>query len=311
VRRAESEDATIDFEPDGAHLAAPEPARPRSTAMVPAGGKSMAMVRIPMPSLMLPGAAQKVQIREREVQIREREVQIREPVLEVPPGAELMVPGTMIVVRGVKLADPKPAALAFLDDAGSPRADAYRSLRRKLAASGNPRVVGVTSAGRAEGKTTLACNLALALRESARGRVLLVEANHRAPSLAKLLGFPPPKCFLDQLARHVDDPDAPWIAAEPLPRWHVMAIDAAPNRAPLLDPVAFAAGIAQLKKADYEYIVVDSPPVLGGADGNVIADVVETTIFAALPMRSKRREMRRAVEQLEPAPVLGVVVLEA
>jgi len=239
--------------------------------------------------------------------------QIREPAAdrELARTDEPESSRARVTAQTVAAPEPIPPSLVFLADPYSPRADAYRSLRRKLASSGNPRVVGVTSAHAAEGKTTLACNLALALRESARGNVLLVEANHRAPAIARLLGFAPGPCFLHQLARHVADPGATWIAAEPLPRLHVMAIDPAAQHDPLLDPVAFAAGMARLKEEAYDHIVVDAPPVLGSADGNVIADAVEGMIFAALALRSMRKEMRKAVEQLSPAPVLGVVVLEA
>jgi len=223
---------------------------------------------------------------------------------------ELGAPRTLVTVEAVSLPDPVNPALLFLTEPYSPRADAYRALRRKLVSSGNPRVIGITSAHPGEGKTTFALNLALTLRESARGRVLLVEANHRAPSFHKLLGFLPSRCFLDQLDAHLDDPRAPWVAAEPMPKLHVMAIDPRIKHPPLLDPVAFGTGMDRLKQAGYEYILVDAPPVLGSVDCNVISDSVEGMIFSALAMKSKRKEMRRAVEQLEPAPILGAVVLD-
>jgi Mrp family chromosome partitioning ATPase len=223
---------------------------------------------------------------------------------------ELSVPRTPIKAHAVKLAEPVNPLLVTLLDAYSPSTDAYRALRRKLVAGGDPRVIGITSANPREGKTVLTLNFALALRESARGRVLVVEANLRSPIMAKMLGFDPPECFIEQLRSRLDDPRRPWIAAEPMPKLHVMAIDTRQKHEPLLDPVAFASGMDRLKQAGYDYILVDSPPVLGGMDVNVIADAMDGMIFAALPMISKRRQMRKAVEQLEPAPILGVVVLE-
>ncbi|MFT3775135.1 MAG: CpsD/CapB family tyrosine-protein kinase [Minicystis sp.] len=214
---------------------------------------------------------------------------------------ELGVPRTLVTAEAVALPEPVNPALLFLTEPYSARGDAYRALRRKLASSGNPRVIGVTSAHPGEGKTTFAANLALSLRESARGRVLLLEANHRAPSFHKLFGFMPSKCFLEQLAAHVDDPRAPWIAAEPTAKLHVMAINPKVKHEPMIDPVAFGAGMERLKQAGYEYIIVDAPPVLGSVDCNVISDSVEGMIFTALTMKSKRKEMRKAVEQLEPA----------
>ncbi len=226
-------------------------------------------------------------------------------------GDDLSVPRTQIAAHAVKLSDPPNPLLVVLTDPYSPRTDAYRTLRRKLAALPNTRVLGITSANPGEGKTVFALNLALTLRESAKSRVLVVEANLRAPIMAKLLGFETPECFLAQLKRHDEDPRAPWVVAEPLPKLHVMAIDPQLPREPLLDPVAFSTGMERLKQAGYEYVIVDSPPVLGSLDCNVISDAVDAMILTALPMKSLRRDMRKAVEQLEPAPVLGVVVLEA
>jgi Mrp family chromosome partitioning ATPase len=217
----------------------------------------------------------------------------------------------LIEVQSIKLPEKVDPQIVMLGDTYSDRADAYRTLRRKLASSGNPRTVAVTSAGAGEGKTTFAVNLALALREGARGRVLLVEANLRAPRLAKLFGFEPPACFAQQLGLHREDPVAPWIVAEALPQLHVLAIDPRAKHPPLLDSVAFTSGMDHLKRAGYEYIVLDTPPVLGSVDCNLIADAVEGMIFTSIQMRSKRAPLRKALEQIQPAPILGVVVLES
>lgn len=225
--------------------------------------------------------------------------------------SDLAIPRTMIEVHPVTLAEPVNPLLVTLAEAYSPPAEAYRTLRRKLVSTGNPRVIAITSAHPSEGKTVLTLNLAITLRSSTRGRVLVVEANLRSPCLTKMLGFNTPACFLEQVAHHADDPRLPWIAAEPLSRLHVMAVDTAIKHEPILNAVAFANAMDQLRLAGYEYILVDTPPVLGTGDVNVIADAVEGMLFAALPMKSRRREMRKAVEQLAPAPILGVVVLEA
>lgn len=233
-----------------------------------------------------------------------------------PPGSDpaedrdLAAPRAPVTVEAVTLGAAIPPPLVLLTAPNSAPADALRALRRKLASSGDPRVIGVTSARAGEGKTTFAINLALTLRESARGRVLLIEANHRAPGLARMLGITPSACFLQQIAARAEDPRAPWIAAEPMAKLHVMALDPRVKHEPRLDPVAFGSGMERLKQAGYEYIIVDAPAVLGSVDCNVISDSVDGMILTSLTMRSLRREMRKAVEQIAPATILGVVVME-
>jgi Mrp family chromosome partitioning ATPase len=171
-------------------------------------------------------------------------------------------------------------------------------------------VVAITSAGPKEGKTTSAINLALALRDGARGKVLLIDANLRAPGIANLLGFEPPDCFSQQVGRHKDNPDATWNVVEQVPPLHILAINPKSARAPLFDPVAFGIAMERLKSYDYEFIVVDAPQVLGGTDVNLIADCVDGVILTAITMTSKSGPMREAINQLKPAPILGAIVLE-
>src|SRR5215471_14436766 len=94
---------------------------------------------------------------------------------------------------------PRPQAvslpLVMLTLPDSSRAATYRVLRHRLSQLGDPRVILVTSAQAGEGKTVCAANLAIALGECGRARVLLVEGNLRMPSLGELFGFVPAECF--------------------------------------------------------------------------------------------------------------------
>jgi Mrp family chromosome partitioning ATPase len=217
---------------------------------------------------------------------------------------------TSIVVQPVELTEPVDASLVVVTDPYSRSADAYRALRRKLT-TGGARAVAVTSAKPREGKTTLAYNLALALRETARRPVLLVEADVQAPLCGSMMRFEPPECFLAQLTRNADSERPSWVVAEPFPKLHVLAIDPGTPRAPLLDPIAFGLGMEAIREGGYEHIILDAPPVLGSADSTVISDAVDAVILSTVPLRSKRRLLREAIDHLRPAPILGVVVLEA
>ena len=224
---------------------------------------------------------------------------------------EPIAPPTSVNVTAFELGEKIDPHIVMLSDAYSDRADAYRALRRKLATSGNPQVIAVTSPDAGEGKTTCALNLALAMRETSRGKVLLIEANGRSPALAKLLGFEPPECFCDQVTQRKEDPRRPWVAVEVMVKLHIMAVDPTIKRPPQLDPIAFSNGMERLKRAGYEYIVIDTPPVLGSYEVNMIADNVDGVLFTAITMKSKRSHLRKAMEQILPAPILGVMVLDS
>ncbi len=220
------------------------------------------------------------------------------------------LPQTPLDVIPVQVSEDLSPHLAMFKDPYSRRADAYRALRHQISKRGDPKVIGVTSPGRREGKTTLAINLAASLREGARGRVLLIEANPRAPAVAATLGFLPPVCFLEQLRIHRREPLEPWTAAEVMPSLHAMAINPVNKQVPLLDPIAFSIAIDRLRYAGYDYIVVDTSPVLESADVNLISDSVDGFVMSAVSRRSDTKKFRRAVAALGIATFLGAVLLE-
>lgn len=193
----------------------------------------------------------------------------------------------------------------------SDRAAAFRVLRHHLIATGDPRVIVVSSPDDDQGKTTCALNLALAFGECGRGRVLLLEAHTRRPALADIFRFAPPTCFLEQLAAHRDRPERPWRIVDVSPLGiHVLAIDPAHRREHLLDAPGFAVAMNALRRCDYDHIVIDAPSVLGSADVNLIQDAADGVLLTVKRKQATARQVRRAVEQLAPAHILGMTLVE-
>jgi Mrp family chromosome partitioning ATPase len=193
----------------------------------------------------------------------------------------------------------------------SPRAAAFRVLRHHVVERGRPAVIAVSSALEREGKTTCAVNLALALAECGRGRVLLVDANLRRPELAGIFRVLPPWCFAEQLAIHREQPLLPWTFVEIASVWlHLAPVNPRHDQPRLLDGPAFATAIERLRLASYDHIVIDCPAVLGNADVNLIQDAADSVLLVARRGRSSGRDLRRAIEQLTPGRVLGAALLE-
>ena len=205
-------------------------------------------------------------------------------------------------------ADPR---LELVIDPDSERSAAFRVFRHHLLEIGRPQCVVVSSPHQGDGKTTAAANLALALAECGRAKVLLVETHVRRPQLASMFKFVPPWCFAEQLAAHRHQPMLPWSLIEIPSLWlHVGAINPRIEKTQLLDGPAFAIAIERLRLAGYDHIVVDGPPVLGSADVNLMADAADTVVLALRARRSTTRDLRRAIEQIGANKVAGTVLVQ-
>jgi Mrp family chromosome partitioning ATPase len=201
--------------------------------------------------------------------------------------------------------------LALVLDPDSEVSAAFRVLRHHLLEIGRPQVVIVTSPQAGEGKTTTAVNLALALSECGRAKVLLVETHVRRPQLTTVFQFIPPWCFAEQLAAHRHQPTMPWSLIDIPQLWlHVAAINPRTQQNQLLDGPAFAIAMERMRLAEYDHIVVDAPPVLGSADVNLMTDAADSVVFALSARRSNTRDLRRALEQLGDSKFAGTVLLQ-
>jgi succinoglycan biosynthesis transport protein ExoP len=225
--------------------------------------------------------------------------------------------------------------LVFWGRGESETAASFRLLRQRLIDRGDPHIMLCTSPDRGEGTTTLAINLALAFAELGKYRVLLIEASLRRAALGEVFGFKPPKGFDMQLERHRTHPEDPWVvvqightplyvlAAEPRCCPHcaaVIAADAAKfcgmcgkevgdGATSGLDAMTFSSAVQRFRSA-FDYLIVDAPPVLSSGEVNLIQDATDAVIFATRKGRSQARNLRRALDQVAPAPVAGVVLIE-
>ncbi len=223
------------------------------------------------------------------------------------PGLD--APVARVVAMPHSLPSQIDARLVMVREPDSQRAASFRVLRHRMSAQGDPHVVVVSSAIANEGKTTCAANLAVALSEDARARVLLVEANRRHPSLAEVFGFFPERCFAEQLESHRQKPDDPWTVVGVAQTLHVLAVRSGDPPRPLTNGATFQTSIESLKRSGYDYIIIDTPPVLGSADVNLVEDVADGVLLATWSGLTTSRSLRLAAEQIEPTKILGFALL--
>lgn len=198
----------------------------------------------------------------------------------------------------------------FSAGASSGAAESYRRLRTNLTFSNvdnPPRVVLVTSACPGEGKTTTAMNLAATLADSG-DRVVIVDGDLRRPEVANRTGKLPAIGFtnylrgdadMSELVQSTDYPNLDVLTSGELP----------PNPAELLASERAAQGIRELSRA-YDYVIVDSPPVLPVTDAAVTARSVDGVLLVVRAGSTKQPDLIEAVESLRAAKtsILGLVL---
>lgn len=198
-------------------------------------------------------------------------------------------------------------------DPRNPLAEAYRTLRTNLQfvdlASGGGTFV-VTSAMPSEGKTTTTANLAVALAETG-AKVALVDADLRRPRTAEVMGVESAVGLTDLLIgrAELDDVLQPWghTALSVLPAGRIP-----PNPSELLGSPAMRA-LLELLSAQFDYVLLDAPPLLPVTDAAVLAQLTSGAVVVAAARQSRTTQLRSALDRLErvDARVLGIVMSKA
>ncbi|WP_422769271.1 polysaccharide biosynthesis tyrosine autokinase [Plantactinospora sp. WMMC1484] len=190
------------------------------------------------------------------------------------------------------------------------RAEAMRKLRTNLRfvdAQEPARVIAVTSAVQAEGKSTLACNLAITLAE-AGWQVLLVDADLRHPRVAGYLGLGSGAGLTDVLIGEVavEDVLQPWGDKSLLV---LPAGSVPPNPSELLGSKAMADLLLSLRELT-DIVIIDTPPLLAFTDGVVVSVQADGALLVARQGRTPSAQTAAAAKALHSvsARVLGCVL---
>lgn len=204
----------------------------------------------------------------------------------------------------------RTAPLIVGEAASSARAEAVRKLRTNLRfvdVHEPARVIAVTSALQGEGKTTLSCNLAIALAE-AGWRVALVDADLRRPKVAEYLGLDATVGLTDVLLGDVEVGDV-------VQRWGDKALlvlpsgSTPPNPSELLGSKAMADLLLMLRESA-DIVVIDTAPLRSVTDGVVVAVQADGALLVSAQGRTDRGQVAAAAQALQSVSVrlLGCVL---
>lgn len=192
--------------------------------------------------------------------------------------------------------------------------EAYKLLRTNIMFSfsdeGKGHMIGVTSSVQSEGKSSTSCNMAYALAESG-SKVLLLECDLRRPTLAAKLGLARAPGLTNLLVGKGDFHDV--IQHCPLtPSVDVITSgDVPPNPSELLSSARMERLVETLRE-EYDYIVVDLPPVTVVSDTLAISKLLSGVVLVVRAGVSDRQMLAEAMRQLSMVDVrvLGFVYRE-
>jgi capsular exopolysaccharide synthesis family protein len=202
-----------------------------------------------------------------------------------------------------------PFAPIFLDEPASAAAEAYRTLRTRvarLAAQLDINSIMVVSPNVGEGKSTTAANLAVALAESGSD-VLLVSADLRRPRVHQFFGLPNKSGLANILADgSSDDPPVDGLRSHTASElWsvgvHLWAILSGPhvgNASSLMDSDAMKEFLKEQRDL-FDFVILDCAPALVVADSLALAPLVDAVLVVADAKETRRTAISQLREQLE------------
>jgi len=193
----------------------------------------------------------------------------------------------------------------------SPEAEAVHAIRTMLYLSDPkrpPRVLVVTSPLPAEGKTTLSTNLAITMAK--QGRTCLVDADMRKPAVGNSFHLAP-TFGLEHLLNGSATLDQVACASSAVENLTIIpTVSPTHSAIELLSDARMKALIARLRDR-FDFVVIDTPPILPYADGLAISTHVDGVILVGRAGQTPRGAITRSMELLETirsAPILSVVL---
>lgn len=200
--------------------------------------------------------------------------------------------------------------LITIQDPKSPIAESYRTLRTNIQFSSFDKKlqsIVITSSGPGEGKTTTSCNLAVVMAQTG-SKTILIDCDQRKPSVHKsfklsnevgLSDFLVGSVEFEEVTRDSGVENLTLITSGTRP----------PNPSELLSSKKMRDFIEGLKE-EYEYIIIDSPPIVAVTDAQLIASFADGSLLVTSSGEVEREAAMRSKELLDKvnSKILGVVL---
>lgn len=201
------------------------------------------------------------------------------------------------------------ARIVYYTEPDSPGADRFRLLRIRLWPlweSGKLSSLVITSAQAQDGKSTVALNLATALAEQGKRRVLLIEGDLHHPSLTDRLGLPV-SAGLAQCLEASLDPLSALRRVEPLGLYFLPAGQPEGNPTELLQSPALAKTFEKLRPC-FDWILVDTPPSVPLTDTLSFRDCADACLLVVRADHTPRNAVEAAIARVGKQHLIGILL---
>lgn len=219
---------------------------------------------------------------------------------------------TQVPVLGLEpaLFDGAPAHEIVVERPVSSYAKSIRSIRTALRYSdvdNPPKVVVVTSSLPEEGKTVFALSLARSVAKSG-GRALLIDCDLRRPSIAKEFDVDPKPGLLDFFNDNANKSRTIRVDAKS-GLHYITTPSGTPNPQDLLGSKHMKA-VIDVMRDRYDFIVLDTPPLLAVSDAVVLSHIADATIFLVRWGKTPRQVVMGALKSFRTlgGKLAGVVL---
>jgi polysaccharide biosynthesis transport protein len=194
-------------------------------------------------------------------------------------------------------------------------ADAYRSAITSILLSRvngvSPRVILITSPRPKAGKTTTVANLGISLAEIGR-RVLLIDGDLRRPRLGKLFGLQFATGLSDALLAEGNGTITLDSVVRPstVPGLYVLPGGSEPANISKLLHSSHLDNLVELARSQYDFVLIDSPPMMGMADARLLSRNADGVILISRAGETSPEQLGEARERLadDGTPVIGTIL---
>jgi capsular exopolysaccharide synthesis family protein len=265
-------------------------------------------------------------LRQSELEAQQRDMGVLplpETPLDVSPsvaGVEEMLPAAptesrfdLAKLKVVVPAPPSPGTLVAMTDEGGLGAEKFRVLATRLAnirRSSALKILEITSSTSGEGKTLVSTNLAVTLAKRSGQTVLLIEGDLRKPAVCPLFGIPLPGTGLGEWWRDTEASIVPFIQRMADSTLCLLPAGVVQHPVAVLQSSRMA-GLMQQLAQWFDWIIVDTPPLLPMADANLWARVADGTLLVIREGSVLRQSLQSAVDSMDSPKLVGLVLNDA